>query len=387
MHMLKKTIAGSLAALSLFSAGALAGMTFDDVASDAWYKDAVEFVSEKGLMTGQSETLFAPEANVNRAELAIILKRFHDMLEKNSEKEPEQKVVVRPKITNHDLVESAFQALKQNDINLITPYLMDEQMFYQIKEIQDEIQVRGQDVLAKEITEYVASFSKEIKEVFPMFQDIFQELEFDLEQAELKKVYIKENTPDEISTQYTEFSKDDQTSPIDITLCIHSQDNITELKLKNTNIIDGKRFMGGKYHFSSFLPKQDASQDVANVVMKYSLNSYLGPCYADLADSDPDQAKEQEALSKLASCLAEKDVKYYGAFWCPACQEQNSLFGKAAENLPYVECSTEDKIDQLQVCKDKKIMSYPTWVFGEDERLEGVKTPQELADKTDCDYK
>ena len=111
--MLKKVLFGSFTALTIFAAGAFAGMTFEDVPADAWYKDAVEFVSEQGLMTGQSETLFAPEENVNRAELAIILKRFHDMLEQNSEKEPEQKVVVRPKITNHDLVEAAFQAVKQ----------------------------------------------------------------------------------------------------------------------------------------------------------------------------------------------------------------------------------------------------------------------------------
>lgn len=46
---------------------------FNDVARDTWYYDAVEFVSVNGLMNGISSTLFTPDANLTRAQLAQIL--------------------------------------------------------------------------------------------------------------------------------------------------------------------------------------------------------------------------------------------------------------------------------------------------------------------------
>ena len=46
---------------------------FNDVARDTWYYDAVEFVSVNGLMHGISSTLFTPDANLTRAQLAQIL--------------------------------------------------------------------------------------------------------------------------------------------------------------------------------------------------------------------------------------------------------------------------------------------------------------------------
>ena len=69
----------------------------------------------------------------------------------------------------------------------------------------------------------------------------------------------------------------------------------------------------------------------------------------------------------FSQCLAQKKVKFYGAFWCPHCQEQEKWLAAsrdtlAKENL-YVECSTPDAKDQTQICKDKKITGYPTWFF------------------------
>src|SRR3990167_1997862 len=64
-------------------------------------------------------------------------------------------------------------------------------------------------------------------------------------------------------------------------------------------------------------------------------------------------------LDSFAQCLEEKGVTFYGAFWCPHCQEQKKMFGNSARLLPYVECSQPDGKTQTQVCIDKKIESYP----------------------------
>lgn len=97
--------------------------------------------------------------------------------------------------------------------------------------------------------------------------------------------------------------------------------------------------------------------------------------------------KSSNAPSKydgFASCLSEKGAKFYGAFWCPHCRSQKDIFGKSAKNLPYIECSTPDGNNQLAVCTDAGIESYPTWVFSDETRENGQLTLEKLAEKTSC---
>ena len=89
-------------------------------------------------------------------------------------------------------------------------------------------------------------------------------------------------------------------------------------------------------------------------------------------------------LAAFAQCLGEKKVTFYGAFWCPHCQEQKKLFGRAAKDLPYIECSTPDGNGQKAECKEKGITNYPTWDFAIGDRISTVLTPETLAEKTGC---
>ena len=52
---------------------------FIDIAPDAWYKDAVQYVYDNGLMTGVSATEFAPEATTTRAMIVSILARLENV--------------------------------------------------------------------------------------------------------------------------------------------------------------------------------------------------------------------------------------------------------------------------------------------------------------------
>ncbi|OGG45280.1 hypothetical protein A2673_01685 [Candidatus Kaiserbacteria bacterium RIFCSPHIGHO2_01_FULL_50_13] len=90
------------------------------------------------------------------------------------------------------------------------------------------------------------------------------------------------------------------------------------------------------------------------------------------------------ALDGFAQCLTEKSVTFYGAFWCPNCASQKRLFGRSAELLSYVECSTADSQGQLAVCKDAGIEQYPTWEFADASRLTGVQPLAVLAEKSGC---
>jgi thiol-disulfide isomerase/thioredoxin len=89
-------------------------------------------------------------------------------------------------------------------------------------------------------------------------------------------------------------------------------------------------------------------------------------------------------LDGLAQCLKDSGTVYYGAFWCPHCQATNKMFGKSKRLLPYVECSTPDGKGQVQICKDKQINGYPTWVFPDGNILTGERTLEELATASGC---
>ncbi len=86
----------------------------------------------------------------------------------------------------------------------------------------------------------------------------------------------------------------------------------------------------------------------------------------------------------LAKCLKDKGAVFYGAFWCPHCQNQKKMFGKSSMYLPYIECSTPDGKAQTAICKEKGIESYPTWVFSGGERVSGEVALSTLAEKTSC---
>ena len=73
----------------LFLIGLLAGViptafaatVFTDVNEDAWYYDAVQSLSDKGIIKGYEDGSFKPSDNVNRAELVTTLDRLIDYLD------------------------------------------------------------------------------------------------------------------------------------------------------------------------------------------------------------------------------------------------------------------------------------------------------------------
>lgn len=87
---------------------------------------------------------------------------------------------------------------------------------------------------------------------------------------------------------------------------------------------------------------------------------------------------------QFASCLEEKGANFYGAYWCPACNQQKALFGRSADQLPYTECSLPGGQGQNALCQEENIGAYPTWEFADGERVTGVLSLEELAKRTEC---
>ena len=88
-------------------------------------------------------------------------------------------------------------------------------------------------------------------------------------------------------------------------------------------------------------------------------------------------------LEPFAQCLKDKGAVFYGAFWCPHCQNQKAMFGKSEKLLPYVECSLPSK-QQNALCNEKGISGYPTWIFADGTEAKGEVSLKDLAAKTSC---
>ena len=100
--------------------------------------------------------------------------------------------------------------------------------------------------------------------------------------------------------------------------------------------------------------------------------------------TEKDQLPLRAEFTELAQCLERNGAQFYGAFWCGHCAQQKAVFDTAAKKLPYIECSTPDRNDQIPLCKDEEILAYPTWRFESGKECTGVVEPEVLAYLAQC---
>lgn len=86
----------------------------------------------------------------------------------------------------------------------------------------------------------------------------------------------------------------------------------------------------------------------------------------------------------FAQCLATKQAKMYGLYWCPHCIEQKEKFGASFRYVPYVECAIKDSRELATECKIAGVKLFPSWQFGADPPKEGILSLEALRDKTGC---
>ncbi len=94
---------------------------------------------------------------------------------------------------------------------------------------------------------------------------------------------------------------------------------------------------------------------------------------------DPAAGPEDPYLRAVAEHLSGIDAKFYGAYWCPHCQQQKQAFGASAARLPYIECSPNGQRGApATACLVAEIKNYPTWVI-EGRRHDRTLTVEQLA--------
>ncbi len=86
----------------------------------------------------------------------------------------------------------------------------------------------------------------------------------------------------------------------------------------------------------------------------------------------------------FAQCLATKQAKMYGLYWCPHCIEQKQMLGESFHYVPYVECAIKGSSELMPACKMAGVKLFPSWQFGMEPPREGVLSLEALSDKTGC---
>jgi uncharacterized membrane protein/glutaredoxin len=115
---------------------------------------------------------------------------------------------------------------------------------------------------------------------------------------------------------------------------------------------------------------------IAAVVILLLHANYVAPQPEPTGPEDP-------MVRALAEHLTEEDVLFYGASWCPHCQEQKRLFGASASRLPYIECNLAGpNAPQSSTCSRAGVQTYPTWVIKGRRIVGQVLSLAELADAT-----
>jgi hypothetical protein len=89
--------------------------------------------------------------------------------------------------------------------------------------------------------------------------------------------------------------------------------------------------------------------------------------------------------AEVAQCLAEKEVKFYGAYWCNHCTNQKKMFGNDFKYITSFECDPRGQNANPEACREAGVEAYPTWTFPGQENEVGVRSIEFLAQKANCE--
>jgi|GEM_PF-736746 len=127
--------------------------------------------------------------------------------------------------------------------------------------------------------------------------------------------------------------------------------------------------------FESLLAKLRSKAVIVNYVTKKDTNTNASTSTGNASTA---------SLDAFAKCLTSKNAIFYGAYWCPHCNDQKQLFGDSMQYINYVECAVEGQPQvQTKACTDAGISGYPTWIV-DGKAYPGAQTFESLAKMTGC---
>jgi hypothetical protein len=85
----------------------------------------------------------------------------------------------------------------------------------------------------------------------------------------------------------------------------------------------------------------------------------------------------------FAQCMAAKQVKMYGAYWCSHCADQKEMLGRSYRFV-YEECGVPGSHEEQKKCSDLGVKLFPTWQFSDGALAPGVFSLRDLSLRSEC---
>ena len=148
--------------------------------------------------------------------------------------------------------------------------------------------------------------------------------------------------------------------------------------------LEKRELMATDAYAALFGPSQSASDSELLSSMMYSASSYSSDFSRLQGEGEGRLVGEGEPADDLvafAKALAATNTRFFGADWCAFCNQQKALFQDGGKYLPFVEVTNADRTPN-SVATQNNITTYPTWVFPDGSRLEGVQTLATIAQRS-----
>lgn len=68
-------------------------------------------------------------------------------------------------------------------------------------------------------------------------------------------------------------------------------------------------------------------------------------------------------VDTFAQCLTDAGMTFYGAYWCPHCNDQKEMFGESLQYVNYVECDAGGENADPDACVKAGVEYYPSWIL------------------------
>lgn len=113
------------------------------------------------------------------------------------------------------------------------------------------------------------------------------------------------------------------------------------------------------------------------IAIVVGLMAAAGIFFALSSGKKPADMASETPITPFGQYLKDKNVKFYGAEWCPHCQKMKQEMGEGTWKPVYIECNAGPR-KIAKVCEDAKIEAFPTFELGNGERHVGEMTMDEL---------
>jgi hypothetical protein len=94
--------------------------------------------------------------------------------------------------------------------------------------------------------------------------------------------------------------------------------------------------------------------------------------------------RKNHRYDSFARCVASKQARMYGLYWCPHCADQKEMFGRSFQYVPYTECALQGSHELAPQCKAAGASLFPSWQFAGGPLQPGVLSLDDLSRRTGC---